>query len=173
MPMNQALLAEFDTEMPKTRNTLARIPDDKFDWKPHPKSSAMGALAVHIATMPGWLADTFASESFDFAVGGKMFEMPTAKNRKELLALFDKGAASARAGLEKATDEQLMQTWTLLQNGQTVFAMPRAVVFRGMIMNHIIHHRAQLGVYYRLNDIPVPALFGPSADEETLAAAAG
>ncbi|MFZ0737649.1 MAG: DinB family protein [Candidatus Acidiferrales bacterium] len=173
MAMNQALLVEFDQEMAKTRNTLERVPDDKFDWKPHPKSGTMGWLGNHIANMTGWAADTLTSESFDFSPGGKQIQMPSAKNRKELLANFDKGAAVTRTALAKASDQDMMKTWTLLQNGTVIFAMPRAAVLRGMILNHIIHHRAQLCVYYRLNDIPVPALYGPSADEATMTATAG
>lgn len=173
MPMNQALLPEFDNEMTKTRESLARIPDGKFDYKPHPKSGTMGWLGNHLAQMTGWLAEMLVSDSFDIAPGGKHVEFPTAKNNKELLAMFDQSSAAARAALAKATDEQLMKTWTLSQNGQTIFAMPRIAVFRGMIMNHIIHHRGQLTVYLRLNDIAVPALYGPSADETQMAATAG
>jgi uncharacterized damage-inducible protein DinB len=172
MPINQALLAEFDNEMPKTRQTLERVPDSKWDWKPHTKSGSMSWLANHIANFPGWLASALVSESFDFAPGGKQIEMPNPRNRQELLAIFDKGVADARAALAKASDEQLMKNWSLLNNGQPVFTMPRAAVYRAMIMNHLIHHRGQLTVYFRLNDIPVPALFGPSADEATLAAVA-
>ncbi len=173
MPLNQALLGEFDHEMANTRKTLERVPESKWDWKPHPKSGTMGWLANHIAMFPGWAATTLATESFDFAPGGKPIEMPNAPNRRDLLANFDRGVAQARAALGKATDEQLLQTWTLLNNGQTFFSMPRTAVLRGMIMNHLIHHRAQLCVYLRLNDVPVPALYGPSADEGTMEAAAG
>jgi uncharacterized damage-inducible protein DinB len=172
MPMNQALLAEFDHEMANTRKTLERVPDAKWDWKPHTKSGTMGWLANHIALFPSWLGHTFVAESLDVAPGGKQIEQPNAHNRQELLAIFDKGASEARAALSKATDEQLMTTWTLLNNGQAFFTLPRASVFRTMIMNHLIHHRAQLTVYFRLNDIPVPSLYGPSADEGTAQAAA-
>jgi uncharacterized damage-inducible protein DinB len=172
MAINQALLGEFDYEMANTRKTLERIPDSKWDWKPHSKSGTMGWLVNHIVLFPGWLADTFKSDSFDFAPGGKPVEMPNAKNRKEALAIFDQGVTAARETLSKATDEQFMKVWSLLNNGQPVFTMPRVAVYRSMIMNHLIHHRAQLCVYYRLNDVPVPALYGPSADEGTMAASA-
>jgi uncharacterized damage-inducible protein DinB len=122
---------------------------------------------------PAWAATTLTTESFDFAPGGKQIEMPDARNRRELLAIFDQGLVEARAGLAKTTGEQLLQTWTLLNNGQTSFSMPRLAVLRGMIMNHLIHHRAQLCVYLRLNDVPVPAFYGPSADEGAMEAAAG
>ncbi len=173
MPINQSLLPEFDNEMAKTRECLARIPDGKFDYKPHPKSGTMGWLGNHLASMTGWLASMLDTDSFDIAPGGKQVEFPTAKTRAELLAMFDKSSAAARAALAKATDEQLMKTWTLFNNGETIFALPRIGVYRGMILNHIIHHRGQLTVYFRLTDIPVPALYGPSADESQMAATAG
>jgi uncharacterized damage-inducible protein DinB len=165
MPMNQAFLAEFDHEMANTRKTLERLPDDKWGWKPHQKSGTIGWLANHIANFPGWLDGALTTESFDVAPGGKPVDMPNAKNRKEALANFDKGVTAARAGLAKATDEQLLKAWSLLNNGQPIFTMPRAAIYRSMIMNHMIHHRAQLGVYFRLNGIPVPGCYGASADE--------
>jgi len=172
MPMNQALLAEFEHEMPNTRKTLERVPDAKWDWKPHSKSGTMGWYANHLVLFPGWLAHMFTCDSLDVAPGGRQIEQPKANNAREALATFDKGVADARAALAKATDAELMKTWTLLSNGQTFFSMPRAAVFRSMIMNHMVHHRAQLTVYFRLNDIPVPALYGPSADEQPAQAAA-
>jgi uncharacterized damage-inducible protein DinB len=171
MPMNQALLGEFDHEMASTRKTLERVPDAKWDWKPHTKSGSMGWQAKHIALFPGWLAGLFLSESLDFAPEGKPMAQPNARNRQELLAIFDKGLVEARAALAKASDQELLATWTLLNNGQVLFSMPRIGAYRGMIMNHLIHHRAQLCVYFRLNDSPVPALYGPSADEQSMAAA--
>lgn len=167
MPMNQALLPEFDREMASTRKTLERVPDDKFGWKPHQKSMAMGRLATHLAELAGWIETTLGTESLDFApVGGPPYQPKIAASNAEMLALFDKNAASAHAALAAATDAQLMQPWTLLSGGKTIFSLPRIGVLRGMVMNHMIHHRGQLTVYLRLNDIPVPALFGPSADEQ-------
>jgi len=165
MPMNQGFLAEWDQEMGSTRKTLERVPDAKWDWKPHTKSGTMGWLTNHLIMFPGWAGDMFTSESFDFAPGGKPVEYPSAHNTKEALAIFDKGVASGRAGLAKASDQDLMKVWSLLNNGQVIFSMPRVAALRGMILNHMIHHRAQLCVYFRLNDIPVPPLYGPSADE--------
>ncbi|HYL45907.1 MAG TPA: DinB family protein [Candidatus Limnocylindrales bacterium] len=171
MALNQALLPEFDNEMANTRKTLERAPDSKWEFKPHPKSGTLGWLANHVAMMPGWAASMFQTDSFDVAPGGKQVQMPNGKNRKELLAIFDEGAKQAHAGLAASTDEQLMKPWSLLQNGQPIFTMPRIAVYRSMIMNHLIHHRAQLCVYYRMNDVAVPGLYGPSADEATAAAA--
>jgi uncharacterized damage-inducible protein DinB len=172
MGMNQALLGEFDHEMASTRKALERVPDDKWDWKPHTKSGTMGWTAAHLANFPSWLAFTFGAPSLDINPGGKPIEQPKITNQKELLAVFDKGVADARAALSKASDQDLMAAFALLSNGQTIFNMPRIAVFRGMIMNHMIHHRGQLTVYFRLNDIPVPALYGPSADEQPMAAKA-
>ena len=165
MSISQALLPEFDHEMANTRKTLERTPDEKWTWKPHDKSGQMGWLVTHLANLPGWGADVLTSESFDFAPGGKMVEMPKATDTKDALAIFDKNVAAARAALVAATDEQLMKSWSLLQNGEPIFTMPRVAVIRSMIMNHSIHHRAQLGVYFRLNGVPVPGNYGPTADE--------
>jgi uncharacterized damage-inducible protein DinB len=168
MKLNQALLAEFDHEMVSTRKTLERVPDGKFGWKPHEKSTAMGYLAIHIATLPTWAVDTIQRESFDLAPeGGQPYKLPEPASTKEILDLFDKSVAAARAAIGEASDEDLSKPWSLLKTGQVLFTMPRAAVLRSFVMNHGIHHRAQLGVYLRLNDIPVPAIYGPSADEET------
>jgi uncharacterized damage-inducible protein DinB len=154
-------------EMANTRKTLERVPDDKFDWKPHTKSMTMRQLAVHVAFFPNWMTETLDKASFDYAPeGGEGYKTPEVNSRKELLEVFDRDLAKARESLKAASDAHLMETWTLLAGGKTIFAMPRIAVLRGMVMNHMIHHRAQLGVYLRLNDIPVPALYGPSADEQ-------
>jgi len=166
MPIKDALLPEFDQEMATTRKTLERVPDDKLGWKPHPKSFSMGALATHIAEMVGWTPETMAKDSFDMQPpGAPPYKQEVAASNKELLEKFDKGVTGARAAIAEATDEHLMQPWSLLHGGKALFTMPRIAVLRGFVMNHTIHHRAQLGVYLRLNDIPVPATYGPSADE--------
>src|SRR5665213_2979465 len=166
MPMNQALLPQYDHEMANTRKTLERVPDGKFDWKPHHKSMALGALAVHIASMPQWAGMTMETPNFDVrSGGGAAARPPELKTTAEVLAFFDRNSADARAAIAAATDESLMTPWSLLSDGKTIFTMPRVAVLRSMIMNHMIHHRAQLGVYLRLNDVPVPATYGPSADE--------
>jgi uncharacterized damage-inducible protein DinB len=166
MALNEALLPEFNHEMASTRRSLERVPDDKFDWKPHPKSMTMRQLALHLALFPSWATETLEKTSLDVAPpGAPPYQPPPVKSRQDLLEIFDRDMAKAREGLEKASDDQLMATWTLLAGGKTIFSMPRVGVLRGMVMNHMIHHRAQLGVYLRLNDIPVPAIYGPSADE--------
>jgi uncharacterized damage-inducible protein DinB len=166
MGFGQALLPEFDHEMAGLRRTLERVPEEKFDWRPHAKSGTMGWLASHLATLPSFAVRAIETESFELAPGGQPpAGPPKLKTRQEVLETFDTNRNAARAAIAGASDDSLMKTWTLLFNGKTVFAMPRAAVLRGPFMNHTIHHRAQLGVYLRLNDVAVPALYGPSADE--------
>jgi uncharacterized damage-inducible protein DinB len=166
MSLSQSLLPEFDQEMASTRKTLERVPDEKFAWKPHEKSGAMGWLAGHLANIPEWAVETITKDGFDMNPGGKGFQPPPApKTRKELLEMFDKNVATARAALAKASDADLGKPWSFLNNGVTVFSMPRIACLRTWVMNHMIHHRAQLGVYLRLNNIAVPSIYGPSADE--------
>jgi uncharacterized damage-inducible protein DinB len=167
MPIKDALLPEFDHEMANTRKTLERVPDDKLGYKPHPKSFPMGSLATHIANMVGWTTEIIAKDELDIQPpGAPPYKEEPVKSTQELLAKFDKAAAAARAAIAGASDEHLMKPWALLMTGQTMFSMPRIAVLRGFVMNHSIHHRAQLCVYLRLNDIPVPAIYGPSADEQ-------
>jgi uncharacterized damage-inducible protein DinB len=166
MALSAALLPEFDQEMANTRKTLERVPDSKFSWKPHEKSGAMGWLAGHVASIPGWLAFTIKQDSLDLAPGGvQMQPPPPPRNNKEMLAEFDKNVKEGRAVLAAASDAELMKPWSLLNNGKVTMTLPKVAVVRGFVMNHLIHHRAQLGVYLRLNNIPVPAIYGPSADE--------
>jgi uncharacterized damage-inducible protein DinB len=166
MALSAALLPEFDQEMANTRKTLERVPDSKFSWKPHEKSGAMGWLAGHVASIPGWLAFTIKQDSLDLAPGGvQMQPPPPPRNNQELLAEFDKNVKEGRAVLAAASDAELMKPWSLLNNGKVTMTLPKVAVVRGFVMNHLIHHRAQLGVYLRLNNIPVPAIYGPSADE--------
>jgi uncharacterized damage-inducible protein DinB len=166
MAINQALLPEFEHEMATTRKALERVPEDRFAWKPHPKSMTLGRLASHVAEIPGWGLMTVEKDSVDIAPPGA--PPPTGTNlgsRKEILELFDKNVAAARSAVAGASDEHLMKPWSLLSGGKTVLSMPRVAVWRSFVMNHLIHHRAQLGVYLRLNDVAVPSTYGPSADE--------
>ena len=169
MSTAQSLLPEFDQEMASTRRTLERIPEDKFEWKPAEKSMTMGQLANHIADMTGWMKEALEEDGFDVPADYKPF---VATNRQELLKKFDEAVARARPALEHLSDAKLGDEWTLTMAGQTIFTMPRAAVLRSMILSHIIHHRAQLTVYYRLNGVAVPALYGPSGDEQGAAAGA-
>jgi uncharacterized damage-inducible protein DinB len=169
MALNEALLPEFDAEMASTRKTLERVPAEKFSWKPHEKSGTMGWLANHLADVPEWAVYTLQQESLDMAPNGvSPVPPPPPKTTQELLAKFDKNVAAARALLTKASDPDLHKNWSLLSNGTALLTMPRIACLRTWVMNHGIHHRAQLGVYLRLNNIPVPATYGPSADEGSM-----
>lgn len=170
MTWSAILLPEFDQETAKTRATLERVPDDKLGWKPHPKSWAMGGIATHVANILTWARLVLEKDSFDLAPPGAPPIGPAAPvtSRQDLLATFDRNRAAAREALAAATDEQFMRPWTLLKGGKPIFTLPRLAAFRSFVMNHSIHHRAQLGVYLRLNDLPVPAIYGPSADEGAL-----
>lgn len=169
MSLSKALLPEFDHEMANARRTLERIPDDKFAWKPHERSFAMGELATHIANMLTWVVHTIERDSLDIAPpDAPKLRAPLATSQKELLDTFDQNLTAARAAIEGASDEHLFQPWTLLSGGEKVFTIPRIAVLRSAVMNHIIHHRGQMSVYLRLNDIPVPSLYGPSADEGSM-----
>lgn len=167
MSLSQSILPEFDNEMANTRRTLERVPQEKFGWKPHEKSWSMGDLATHLSNLPSWTEITLTQESFDMNPEGEEPETATpATSTQELLDLFDENVKKAREVISSTTDENFMKPWTLLSGGETVLSLPKIGVLRSFVMNHIIHHRAQLGVYLRLNDLPVPAIYGPSADEE-------
>ncbi|MGH9773929.1 MAG: DinB family protein [Candidatus Acidiferrales bacterium] len=173
MAIKDSLLPEFDHEIANTRKTLERVPENKFTWKPHPKSGSMIWLAGHIANLAGWAKETINLDSLDIAPPGQPpVTQPEPKTRKELLELFERNAAAGRAAIAGVSDERLMKPWSLLAGGKNILTLPRVAVLRGFVMNHLIHHRAQLCVYLRLNDVPVPALYGPSADEQGFAASA-
>lgn len=163
MAINNGLLGELDYEAISTRKMLERIPADKFDWKPHEKSMTMGELANHIADMFSWYKTTLETDELDFAAG---YENPNAKTAEELTALFDKNLADAKESLQKAEAEVFAKNWTLRSGEHILFTMPKMSTLRTFVVNHIVHHRGQLAVYLRLNDIPVPSIYGPSADEQ-------
>jgi uncharacterized damage-inducible protein DinB len=157
---------EYEMECAGTRKALERIPDDKLGWKPHEKSMSMGQLASHLAEAPGWMGVYIEQDSFDVAPpGGSEYKPTILKSRQEILDLFDKNVAAAKAVLAKADDATMMKPWALLKGGQKMFSMPRVAVVRNFVLNHNIHHRAQLGVYLRMNNVAVPGHYGPSADE--------
>lgn len=162
MALAEALLPEFDHEMAVTRRLLERVPEDKFPWKPHPKSWSLVELSTHVATIPSWGGPTLTQSELDLGGQG---QNTAAASRNELLARFDKNVADTRAALVGRTDAELMAIWTLKHHGQKLFTMPKIAVWRGFVLNHLVHHRGQLSVYLRLNDVPVPAMYGPSADE--------
>lgn len=160
MTIGQSMLAEFDQEMATTRKLLERVPADNGDWKPHPKSFSIAHLAQLVSWMPGWITNVVTKPSLDLAAGAKYSNEAPAK----LVAEFDRHVGEARAALAAVTDEELQQSWSLMMGGHAVWTAPKIVVVRSHI-NHLIHHRGQLSVYLRLRDIPVPSIYGPTADE--------
>lgn len=163
MPISEFLLPEFDAEMKKTRTTLERVPVDKKDFAPHPKSMPLGKLAPHVAQLAGFGLTILTTPELDFAKGSIKplpFESPA-----QLVRALDEGAAKVRAVLQSTPDEAWKEPWKLSFQGKTIFEGSRFLAYRQMFLNHLVHHRAQLGVYLRLNDKPVPATYGPSADD--------
>ncbi len=164
MTIAELLLPEVDQEMATTRRVLERVPDIKLGWKPHDKSWSMGTLASHIVHMIKWTDATMNQTEFDMATVSPAQMNAVAASRAQLLEWFDANAAAARQAMARS-DADYFVPWTLKQGGQVIFTMPRYTCIRSFFLNHVVHHRAQLGVYLRLNDIPVPAMYGPSADE--------
>jgi uncharacterized damage-inducible protein DinB len=165
MSIAESLLPEFDREMGLTRRLLERVPDGQFSWKPHEKSMSLGRLAEHLAELPGWAKVAVVDRGIDMSIGRPPGYTPPA-TRAEVLAMFDKNVADARNVLTGRTDAELMAPWTLKAQGKEMFTMPKAIVLRGFVMNHIIHHRGQMSVYLRLQNVAVPSIYGPSADEQ-------
>jgi uncharacterized damage-inducible protein DinB len=164
MPIAETLLPEFDREMAVTRKLLERVPDGQFEWKPHAKSMTLGRLAGHLAELAQWVSVTITQSSLDVAVP-RPPGMTAPGTRAAVLALFDTHVASARAALIGRSDAELQAPWSLKRGGETMFTMPKASVLRMMVFNHIVHHRGQLSVYLRMHDVPLPSIYGPSADE--------
>ncbi|WP_321475927.1 DinB family protein [uncultured Paludibaculum sp.] len=167
MAISELLLPELEQELAKTRKTLERLPDDKLAFKPHDKSFELGALATHLATIPLWGKMTMDTTELDLSPGGKpMPQPPRITSSADAVARFDEHAAGAKAAIAAASDADFQTDWALLMNGTQILKMSRYMVIRSMILNHLIHHRAQIGVYFRLMGVPVPAVYGPSADEQ-------
>jgi uncharacterized damage-inducible protein DinB len=169
-PAAQALIAELEAESPATRRVLERIPGDRLDWRPHPKSMSLGQLAQHVAALPGAMSRMAAQDGLDAATVD--FEPEPAESSEVLLATFDASVAEARAYLAGLDEETATAPWTLRHGERNVFTLPRIALMRTLAFNHLYHHRGQLTVYLRLLDVPVPAVYGKSADENPLAAAA-
>jgi uncharacterized damage-inducible protein DinB len=163
--IKDSLLPEYDREMGTARKLLERIPDAELGWKPHQKSMSMGELAMHIADIPTWADAIFKTAAFDMAQAAERDEPRPPTTRADLLQAFDKAVADARALIAATGDAEFMAPWALKNKGQDMFSAPRIVATRSFIFNHAIHHRGQLSVYLRLRNIPVPAIYGPSADE--------
>jgi len=166
MKMTELFFAELERETPLTRRVLERVPEGRNDWKPHPKSMPLGYLATLVATIPSWIAMMVTQNELDFdPPGGKRYSPPQPNTNRELLEAFDQSVAKARNALQSTSDEHLMTNWRFLTGGRVVSEQPRYVVMRDGVLNHLAHHRGQLTVYLRLNDVPVPSIYGPSADE--------
>jgi uncharacterized damage-inducible protein DinB len=165
MNVSDALLPEFDQEMAGTRKVLERLPEDKYSWKPHAKSFSAGALASHLATLPSWVGVTLKQDGIDLS---GPYTPKNVGTRAELLEMFDRNVAEARAELAGAANDVFFQPWSLRKGEMVFFTLPKAAVIRSWVMSHSIHHRAQLTMYLRLNDVAVPGLYGPSADEASM-----
>jgi uncharacterized damage-inducible protein DinB len=165
MTISEVLLLDFDLEMAGTRRTLERIPGDKPEYKPHEKSMAMGRLAMHVATLPRFGATILTTPEMNMANPDHKWPDMTFVSRDKLLDTFDENAAEARAALAASADQDLTANWKFSFGDHVISNGPRSVAYRVMFFNHLLHHRAQLGVYLRMNDVPVPGIYGPSADE--------
>ncbi len=165
MKLTDTLLAQLEAEGPRTRRALEQVPEGRDDWKPHAKSMPLGRLAGLVATMPSWIPMIVNQESLDLnPPGGSTYSQPPLRTRAELVQALDASIAQARDALRNTTDENLLKPWKLMVAGKVVGEDPRHVVLRDTFM-HMAHHRGQLTVYLRLNDKPVPAIYGPSADD--------
>ncbi len=164
MSLNKAFIAELRSEATATRKLLALVPADQKEWVPHEKSMKLGRLATHVAELSIWVVRAVQHDSMDLMKDWVV--SPTFDSGEELVSQFDKNLEDAIAALESITDEALQELWTLKRGEMVLFTMPKKVVIRSMAMNHFIHHRAQLGVYLRLLDVPIPGMYGPSADDE-------
>lgn len=165
MPIAHALLPEFEHEMATTRTLLERVPEDRAEWKPHARSTSLGALAAHIATIPSIVEVAITQTERDMSPpGGPAHAPPRMESVAALLELFDRNVARARERLSGAADEDLRVPWSLKRGGEVLLTMPRVGVIRTLVLNHLIHHRGQLSVYLRLNDVPLPSIYGPTAD---------
>jgi len=168
MPIADLLLPEYDDEIAITRRVLERVPDDRVEWRPHPKSFPMGHLAQLVARLPGWAAMTMTRTEIDLApVSGPSFPGYSFEKTATLLTEFDANATAGRHAIASATDADFDVPWSLKRAGATLTTASRYQILRSMTLNHLVHHRAQLGVYLRLLDVPVPQMYGPTADERT------
>jgi uncharacterized damage-inducible protein DinB len=169
MSVSQAFLQEFDNEAKTTRRVLERVPAEKFEWKPHPKSMSLGQLALHTAMTPGMICGWACDEETNLGSGEKP---PAATTTADILAAHDKSVAKMKETIGELGDGGLMNSWKASAGGQTIFEMPKVALIRSIALNHWYHHRGQLSVYLRLLDVPVPSIYGPSADENPFAASA-
>ena len=172
MSLTQALIQEFEQESATTRRVLERVPEDRFAWKPHAKSMSVGELALHVATSPAFIAAWAVKDSVEMSDPGEPAPQP--KSTAEVLAVHDEGVKKTKDALTQIGDDGLHKEWKLTtKDGTTIMGMPKIALVRAIVMNHTYHHRGQLSVYLRMLDVPVPSIYGPSADENPFAAPAG
>jgi uncharacterized damage-inducible protein DinB len=166
--LTESILQEFEQESATTRRVLERVPEDRLTWKPHAKSMSLGTLALHIASGPGLLSEWALQDNV--ALSGDMESAPEATSTADVLAAHDESVTKTKAALSQLGDAGMMADWKLTtKEGATIVGMPKAALVRTIILNHMYHHRGQLSVYLRLLDVPVPAIYGPSADENPFA----
>lgn len=163
MTLGQTLAAELKHEAVSTRKMLERVPEDKFDWQPHEKSMKLGRLASHVAEISHWVNAALTQDELDFATSD--YKPETANSARDLVEIFDKTVGEAAGLLENVSDRDIMRKWRLRNGEKVFFELPKIAVIRSMVLNHLIHHRGQLSVYLRLNDVPLPSVYGPTADE--------
>jgi uncharacterized damage-inducible protein DinB len=167
MSIATSILPEFNHEMANTRKILERVPEEQAAWRPHPKSFSLGDLALHIANIPTWVGVALKQDELDFdAPGGRKDAKREFDTRKALLDVFDDNVIKAVGDIADTSDDDFKKSWTLKNRGVVVFSLPRTAVMRSFVMNHLIHHRGQLTVYLRLKNVPVPAIYGNTADEK-------
>jgi uncharacterized damage-inducible protein DinB len=165
LPIRDLVLPEYDREMATTRRLLDRAPEDRFAWKPHPKSMSLGQLVTHLADIPGWVGTLLDGSGYDLSTAGSEGLLVPAASRADLMQRFDSHVDAARGKIVSTADGAFMALWTLKKDGQEIFTAPRLSVLRNFLLNHTIHHRGQLTVYLRLLEVPLPAIYGPTADE--------
>jgi uncharacterized damage-inducible protein DinB len=166
MSIAESMLPEFDQEATTTRKLIERVPEDQADWRPHPKSMTLGQLASHVVNLYDWGVHTLRDTEFDLnPPGGQPYNPREFVSTAALLDELDTNVREARAALAASSDEDLMVMWSLLKEGKRLFGMPRIACLRMFMLNHVVHHRGQLSVYLRLQDVPLPSIYGPTADE--------
>jgi uncharacterized damage-inducible protein DinB len=167
MGISESILPEFDHETATTRTLLERVPEAKAAWKPHDKSMSLGQLAMHIANIPTWASVTLERKEYDMSPpDDQRIVSPPFESSSQLLRAYDENVRAARALVVRTTDGEFMVQWTLKSAGKSLYNMPRVAVFRSFVLNHAVHHRGQLSVYLRLLDVPIPNIYGPTADTQ-------
>ena len=165
MSLKEAILAEFDAEVAVTRKVFDRLPDQAFGWKPHERSMSLGALATHLAQIPHWGTTILQRDGYDMPAVARVPGAYSKASRAEVIEMFDGHASEVRRTLLGMTDAELYAPWSLTSGGSVVMSLPKIAALRRFLLNHLVHHRGQLTVYLRMHNVPLPPLYGPTADE--------